>query len=309
METENIRINREHKDRLFRWIFNNKKDLLELYNAVNGTSYADPEQLEINTLEDVIYMGMKNDVSFLITDVLNLYEHQSSYNPNMPFREFLYLADEYRRYAKQKDLNLYSSKLQKLPMPQCLVFYNGLKKEPDRKELLLSDAFIQSDRHSPCLELRVIMLNINWGHNRELMDKCRKLSEYAQFVDQIRQYLAGGLDRESAVSAAVESCIESGILKDLLIQHKAEVMDMLLTEYNEELDRKELFELGREEGLSEGSLQARREDILEVLSRHGDIPKELRLRIAGQNDLNVLRQWFQYACLASSISEFVRSLN
>ena len=113
-------------------------------------------------------------------------------------------------------------------MPQCLVFYNGLKKEPDRKELFLSDAVIQSDRHSPCLELRVIMLNINWGHNRELMEKCRKLSEYAQFVDQIRQYLEGGLDRESAVSAAVESCIKSGILKDLLIQHKAEVMDCLL---------------------------------------------------------------------------------
>ena len=313
METDNFRINREHKDRMFRWIFKNKSDLLELYNAVNGTSYTDPEQLEVNTLEDVIYMGMKNDVSFLITDVLNLYEHQSSYNPNMPFREFLYLADVYRKYAKKRDLNLYSSKLQKLPMPQCLVFYNGLKQEPDRKELYLSDAFIHSDRHTPCLELRVVMLNINWGHNRELMEKCKKLGEYARFIDHIRQNLSAGLNRETAVSAAVESCIESGILKDLLIQHKAEVMDMLLTEYNEELDRKELFEQGREEGreegLSEGILKSKQEDILEILAFRGDIPEEIRQLIINQTDLDVLKAWHRRAIAAPSISDFVQSMN
>ena len=157
------------------------------------------------------------------------------------------------------------------------------------------------------------MLNINWGHNRELMEKCRKLSEYAQFVDQIRQYLAGGLDRESAVSAAVESCIESGILKDLLIQHKAEVMDMLLTEYNEELDRKELFELGLEEGLSkgraEGILKSKREDILEILASLGDVPQELQDLIAGQSDPNVLKSWLHKVITVKSIPEFIQFLN
>ena len=301
METGNLRINREHKDRMFRWIFKDKKDLLELYNAVNGTSYTDPELLEINTLEDVIYLGMKNDVSFLITDVLNLYEHQSSYNPNMPFREFLYLADVYRKYVMQRNLNLYGSKLQKLPMPQCIVFYNGLKAEPDRKELFLSDAFIRSDHHVPCLELRVVMLNINLGHNRELMEKCRKLGEYAQFIDQIRQNLSSGHNRETAVSAAVNTCIESGILKDLLIQHKAEVMDMVLDEYDVELVQKDLLE--------QGAIEARQDSIMELLSRFGEIPEELQEKIMNQDDLNILKQWFRSAYSVCSIPEFVQSLN
>lgn len=244
---------------------------------------------------------MKNDVSFLIADVLNIYEHQSSYNPNMPFREFLYLSDVYRKYVQQRNLNPYSSTLLKLPMPQCIVFYNGRKEEPDRKELFLSDSFIWSDRHVSCLELRVIMLNINWGHNRGLMEKCRKLGEYAQFIAQIRHFLSCGQDYESAVSEAVDSCIESGILKYLLSQHKAEVMDMLLTEYNEDLDRKELLELG--------AVKARQEVLLESLSYLGNIPEGLRQKISGQMDLDVLKQWCHSVHFAASISEFIQSIN
>lgn len=85
------RINRKYKDRLFRFVFQNKRDLLELYNAINGTEYQDTEELEINTLEDVLYLGMKNDLSFLLGATVNLYEHQSTWNENMPLRELLYL--------------------------------------------------------------------------------------------------------------------------------------------------------------------------------------------------------------------------
>ena len=117
-----IKINAKYKDRLFRWIFSSKKELLDLYNAVRGTNYTDPEALEITTLEDVVYMGFKNDISFLVDDVLNLYEHQSTYSPNMPVRGFLYLADIYRKYLESRDENLYSSRLVQLPFPQYLVF-------------------------------------------------------------------------------------------------------------------------------------------------------------------------------------------
>ena len=79
-----LRPNRCYKDRLFRFLFQNKRDLLDLYNAVNGSTYADAESLEIITLDDVIFMKMKNDLSFLIEDHLVLYEHQSTYSPNMP---------------------------------------------------------------------------------------------------------------------------------------------------------------------------------------------------------------------------------
>lgn len=93
-----MRVNREHKDRLFKFIFQEKKNLLELYNALNASSYNNPDDLEIVTLEDVIYMRMKNDISFILDYQLNLFEHQSSDNQNMPLRGFLYFARQYEKY-------------------------------------------------------------------------------------------------------------------------------------------------------------------------------------------------------------------
>ena len=98
-----IHVNKKYKDTVFRKLFGeNKENALSLYNAVNHTSYTDPDDLEYTTLEDVIYMKYKNDVSFLIDKTLSLYEHQSSYNPNMPLRGFLYYADLYRKLIHQK---------------------------------------------------------------------------------------------------------------------------------------------------------------------------------------------------------------
>ena len=78
---------------LFVMIFEDKRKLLELYNAISGKHYEDPELLEINTLENAIYMSMKNDLSFLIDTQLSLYEHQSTYSPNLSLRFFFYLSD------------------------------------------------------------------------------------------------------------------------------------------------------------------------------------------------------------------------
>ena len=83
-------IQRTYKDSLFRMIFREKKELLSLYNALNHSDYQNPEELTINTVENVLYMGMKNDVSFLIEEYLNLYEAQSTWNPNMPLRDVFY---------------------------------------------------------------------------------------------------------------------------------------------------------------------------------------------------------------------------
>ena len=115
--------NRNYKDRLFRFVFNNKKDLLDLYNAINGTNYDNPEELEVNTLENVLYLSMKNDLSFLIDAELNLYEHQSTYNPNMPMRGLLYFAGVYNRHISSREINIYSSSPKEFPFPGHIVFY------------------------------------------------------------------------------------------------------------------------------------------------------------------------------------------
>ena len=145
--------NRNYKDRLFRFVFNNKKDLLDLYNAISGTDYDDPEELEVNTLENVLYLAMKNDLSFLIDAELNLYEHQSTYNPNMPMRGLLYFASVYNRHISSREINIYSSSPKEFPFPQHIVFYNRTKEEPDRKILKLSDLFRRpTGEKEPCLE-------------------------------------------------------------------------------------------------------------------------------------------------------------
>ena len=114
-------------------------------------------------------MDYKNDISFLIDSTLNLYEHQSTWNPNMPLRGLGYFARLYEDYVRLNELNIYSETRLKLPKPQYFVFYNGTKNQPDSMELRLSDCFENTDNEAPCLECTATMLNINYGHNQELM--------------------------------------------------------------------------------------------------------------------------------------------
>lgn len=248
-----VQITKEYKDRLFRLVFGEKEDLLALYNAVNESAYSNPEQLAIVTLENMLYLKMKNDISFLIGDILNLYEHQSTLNPNMPVRGFLYFAETYQKYLMKHKYRLYGKKLIPLPRPKYIVFYNGLEDQPDRVELKMSDAFPPaSDAGEPCLECRAIMLNINAGHNSGLMDKCRKLKEYSIFVEKVRTKLQMNLPFDEAADAAIQECIQENILKDILTAHRAEVIDMLFTEYDEQEHMAFLKEEGLEEGIKEG---------------------------------------------------------
>ncbi len=227
-----MRINREHKDRLFKFIFQEKENLLQLYNALNNTTYTDSEELEIVTLEDVIYMRMKNDISFILDYQMNLFEHQSTDNPNMPLRGLMYFARQYEKYVNIKEYNLYGSRLLLLPTPQYVVFYNGNNWTGERKILKLSDSFVNTHIKG-CMELEVLQLNINYGHNKEILEKCKVLGEYAAFIGKVKEYQKT-MTIEEAVDRAVNECIEEGILKDILLGHRAEVKNMILTEYDEE---------------------------------------------------------------------------
>lgn len=224
--------NREYKDRLFKFIFKDKEKLLSLYNALNSSHYINPDDIEITTLEDVIYCKMKNDISFIIDDRLSLFEHQSSYNPNMPLRGFLYFAKHFEKYIAESQVDIYGTGLIELPTPKFVVFYNGTGMQEDRKILRLSDSFTNV-KEKACMELEAIILNINYGKNKKLMDSCRSLMEYSYFVQKVKEYTEKH-ERDEAIELAVDECIRENILKDILIKNRAEVVDMLLTEYDEE---------------------------------------------------------------------------
>ena len=241
-------VNRKYKDTIFRMLFSDKKNLLSLYNALNGKNYSDCDQLEIVTLENAIYMSMKNDLAFILDLALFLWEHQSTYNPNIPLRDLMYIAKEYEKYIKEKGISLYSNRLQKIPAPQFIVFYNGNRNIGERMEHRLSDAY-ETSNGEPALELKVLVININEGYNQKLMESCQILKEYAQYVSKVRTYKKT-LNLNEAVEKAVEECIQEGILQEFLLANKAEVVAMSIFEYDreweEEILRKEEFEAGRD---------------------------------------------------------------
>ena len=170
-----LRSRRDHKDTLFRMLFSTRENLLNLYNAVNKTHYTDAASLKIVTLENAVYMNMKNDQAFLLDFHLNLYEHQSTWNPNMPLRFLLYIAKEYQMLIREQ--TIYSSALVTLPTPHFIVFYNGEDSKEPETTLKLSSAFQQSTTH-PELELFVRVLNINLDKNPEILDACQTLREH-----------------------------------------------------------------------------------------------------------------------------------
>ena len=244
--------NRNYKDTVFRMLFSDRKNLLSLYNAVSGAHYEDPEKLEIVTLENAIYMGMKNDLAFIIDTDLFLYEHQSTYNPNMPLRDLFYISSEYQKLVDKK--SLYSSVLQKIPAPQFIVFYNGTEKEKDSWVNHLSEAF-ENLFGAPKLELEVLTININEGHNPELMEQCQTLKEYAQYVNCVRRY-AKKFELNEAVKLAVDECIRNNILSEFLRANKLEVISMSIFEYDKEEEERKLrkaeYEAGAAAGLKAG---------------------------------------------------------
>ena len=251
-----VKATKKYKDTIFRMLFENKENLLSLYNAMNHKNYTDADALQVVTLENSIYMGMKNDLAFILDMNLYLYEHQSTYNPNMPLRDLFYISNEYQKLVVQK--SLYSSVLQKIPAPKFVVFYNGTKEIEDVSEFRLSSAY-ECQTDDPDLELRVTVLNVNEGHNQELMEHCQTLKEYAQYVAKVRKYTSlGELSLEEAVECAVEECIKEGILAEFLIQNRAEVISMSIFEYNKDEEEKKLrkaeFEAGREAGIEEGRI-------------------------------------------------------
>ena len=259
MNNVSLPVNRIYKDRLYKMIFNDKSELLKLYNAINGTHYDDPAMLTITTLDNAIYMTMENDLSFIIDMRLALYEQQSTVNPNLPLRFLMYITDIYSAYTK--DMNIYGSKKVQIPLPSFVIFYNGVKSQPDRTEFLLSELF-HPTTDQPALELKAVMLNINKGHNQELMNACHTLRDYSEYVARIRTYSAE-MPLTDAVEKAITECIHENILRDFLLKNRAEAKAMSIYEYDEEKTLRIFREEGYEDGERNGKIQATIEMCLE----------------------------------------------
>jgi predicted transposase/invertase (TIGR01784 family) len=277
-------VNRNHKNSVFSSLFSTPDVLRELYSAIEGIPIPPDIPIDINTLTDVLYKGQINDVSFLIDNrLVVLIEHQSTINNNIPLRLLMYIARVYEKIINRK--KLYQEKLEKIPKPEFIVLYNGEKRYPDYKKLKLSDAFKNieglklSDSNVMPLELVVQVYNVNHGHNPEILKKSETLYNYSVFIDKIREYLRKKNSLEEAGRNAINYCIKNNILKDYLEAHASEVLNMLLTEWNQD----EAIEVAREEGREEGREDGHKEEKLIIaknLLAEGSTPEFVQ-RITG----------------------------
>ena len=259
----NCMANKEYKSDVFSMLLQDKKRAMEIYNAINGTDYDDPELVEMTTLDDKSFsLTVRNDASFILDANLSLYEHQSTYCPNMPLRDLLYFASIIQKQIKAQKRDIYGGRILKIPVPHFVVFYNGKENAPDQYDLRLSDAF-EKETENPEIELVCQVYNINNGKNVPLLSKCQTLREYMYFVDMVRKNneISGNL--EDAIEKAINQCMEENVLRDFLAQHREEVMHVMTLDYTFErrleMQRAEAIEdgerigkeIGKEEKLSE----------------------------------------------------------
>lgn len=254
------------RDRLFIAIFGkdterSKRWRLDLYNVLNGTNYTDPDALKLNTIENVIFVTMYNDVSFLVDSQMTLYEQQSRPNANMPLRGFFYFAQLYQKYLTQEDMDLQRPSIVKIPNPRFVVFYNGQSERPERYKLRLSDAFELEDK-SGDFEWTAEVININPNKNESLVKSCKPMYDYVRLVGKISDLKKNGMKIEQAVNEAVDWAIAENFLEGFVREQKEEIIGMYLTEYNEE----RAIRNWRQDGIIEGAQQKAVEDARKLLA-------------------------------------------
>ena len=285
------KVNEKYKDRLFTFIFGrneNKKWTLSLYNAINNTQYTDEDDIEITTMSDTVYMGMKNDVSCIVSDTISLYEQQSTYNPNMPVRQLMYLGRQYDRYIEETGKNIYSSKQLHLPVPKLVTFYNGPYDVEDSL-LKLSDSFPDRAGESD-VQVNVRLINISRRKNMALLNKCNPLNEYSWFVETVREKKKTlNITIEAAIDLTIDEMPKNYEIRRFLMQNRAEVKNMCLTEYNEaetlEKFKKEYIEEGREEGIKEGMARAMDSLVRDGLLSESDAARRLNISLEEYRNL------------------------
>lgn len=256
-----IKTNREFKDRVFRDLFGSeerKEYALSLYNALAGTSHEDPAELQLTTLDNVLYMNVRNDVSFLIGSEMVLWEHQSTWNPNMPLRGLEYFGKLYSKLVEPMRGKLYTRSRLKLPTPRYVVLYNGPAKDLERRELRLSDSY----EGEGDVEVVAHVVNVNADSGEPALERCEALSGYAELVAMIRE-LSATMPLEEAVDGAIDRCIAQGILVEYLTSRRAEVKVMFMEELSEEEIHSIYRERGREEGFEEGREEGREQGLEE----------------------------------------------
>lgn len=304
--------NRKYKDSVFVDLFyedeSAEENEIALYNALHDEPLPEGTEIRKIRVENVLYMNFKNDISFDVGGKLIVFgEHQSTINENMPLRNLLYIGRAYEQLVPVEDR--YKKKQVKLPKPEFYTFYNGEEAWAKEKELKLSDAYREKGGDET-LDLTVKMININPDQHHEILEKCPVLGAYSQFVEVVRKHQRNG--EENALQNAVDECIKRGILSEYLRKKGSEAVNMLIAEYDYDMDmkvqREEAKEEGIEQGIEQGLLLGTANNIIELLEDLGEVSETLKNKIMKEEKLDILKKWLKLAAKAETVEEFEKNI-
>ena len=312
--------NKKYKDSVFVDLFyadeSAEANEISLYNALHEEPLPEGTEIRKIRVENVLYMNFKNDISFDAGGKLIVFgEHQSTINENMPLRNLLYVGRAYEQLVPVEDR--YKKKQVKLPKPEFYTFYNGEEAWAKEEVLKLSDAYLEQGGEKT-LDLKVKMININPDQHHEILEKCPVLGEYSQFVEAVRAHQRTG--EENALQNAVDECIRRGILSEYLRKKGSEAVNMLIAEYDYDMDIKVQREEAKEEGIEQGIARGKElgkvegirlgtvNNIMEFLEGLGEIPETLKSKIMQEEKPDVLRRWLKLAAKAETIEQFEKSV-
>ncbi|NDO47649.1 hypothetical protein [Clostridium sp. MD294] len=288
-----MKVNKKYKDSLFTRLFSEEEQLRQLYNVLKGANYGTDTKIEVITLDDVLFMGRKNDICFKIDNQLVvLLEHQSTINENMPLRFLIYVAREYEKLIDNKAL--YKTTLIKIPTPEFYVLYNGVRKYPNEKILKLSEAFV-TNTHDIKLELEVKVININYEQNHPFLQQCHRLQEYSYFIFEVKQNQKKGMSFECAVKSAIKSCVKQNIMAKFLQVNGSEVLNMLMTEFDIDVAREAWLEEGEQRGIKIGEqkgIKIGEQKGIKIGEQRGELKKqqEIAKKLIGILDIEVIAE-------------------
>ena len=240
------KVKNNYKDNTFCALFSEKKNLIELYNALSGSSFDMDTPVEIVTLDNTFFGDRENDLSFIIDNRwIVLAEQQSTLCPNIPLRMLVYVARQYENLVFSRDI--YSRKLLKIPTPELYVFYNGPQDAPVEQEMKLSDAFM-AECDKIAIEVTVKFINVNYEKGAEILKGCKTMKGYSLLLHMIREECEATGELKTAIEKCIRKCVEEGIIADFLKEHGGEVMSFLF----EKLTREECEAIREADGFEEG---------------------------------------------------------
>lgn len=249
---------REYKSGVFSMLLEEPENALDTFNALNDSDYWDVSLIRIHKIGGKVLLSVRNDASFLIDSFFYLYEHQSTYNPNMPLRFLLYFSELIWDLIHEKNLDLFGRKQILIPTPKFIVFYNGLEERPDIEKFELADSYEHKCEEYD-LKLSCIVYNINPGYNDELKKKSKVLCGYTVFVEKVRRYADEYDQLQDAINRAIDECIEEGILVDFFERKREVILEMEVLDMTFERREKLIARDSREEGRAEERINTERE--------------------------------------------------